>query len=181
MTWSIYVLVVVLTCLALRKGRRRRRLTSANFRKVQTNFAGGLGTLASLVATTISLSNGMTTEVRVSRLKGTLIWNDVTAGDVIHVGVAHSDYSSAEIEEWIESTGGVDFGNLIDGEISRRLIRNIGGMLGGEEGRLRFNIKLNWRLDDGDSLNIWVYNRAPDPLNTGSELVFMGEMNLFRA
>ncbi len=174
------LVLVLLAGLAKRKGRRRR-MTSANFRKVQTNFAGGLGTLASLVATVISLSNGMSTECRVSRLKGTLLWNDATAGDTIYCGIAHSDYTSAEIEEWIESTGGVDFGNLIDGEISRRLIRNIGGMIAPDVPSLRFNQKLNWRLDDGDSLNIFVYNRGPDPLNTGSELIMMGEMNLFRA
>lgn len=156
-------------------------MTPASFRKVQTNFSGGLGTLASLVATTIALSNAVTTECRVSRLKGTLLWNDATSGDQIFCGIAHSDYTDPEIEQWIESTGGVDFGNLIDGEISRRLIRNIGGMIAPDVPSLRFNQKLNWRLDEGDNLNIFVYNRSPDPLNTGSELVMMGEMNLFRA
>ncbi len=177
----IEILLVLLVFLASKKRTSRKRFSPANFRKVQSNFSSGVGTLASLVAAVVSVSNAMTTECRASRLKGTILWNDATSGDVISVGIAHSDYTAPEIEEWIESTGGVDFGNLIDGEVSRRLIRHIGSMIAPDEPKLRFNIKLNWLLDEGDNLNIWLYNRGPDPMNTGSELVFMGEMNLFRA
>jgi hypothetical protein len=44
----------------------------------------------------------------------------------IMVGVAHSDYTNAEIEAWIELTTGWAEGDLVSREIAKRKIRKVG-------------------------------------------------------
>ncbi len=94
-------------------------------------------------------------------------------------GVAHSDYTDAEIEAVIENAGSWDSGNLISQEVAKRKIRIIGSMTsdigdpaGGGTMDIRFNdgrpvrTKLNWILNSGDTLKMWVYNRSAAALAT---------------
>ncbi len=86
----------------------------------------------------------------------------------IVIGVAHSDYSSAEIEEWIENTGAWNEGNMVSQEIAKRKIRLIGmfSEFGGatdiqilNDGKT-IHTKLGWILLEGQSLQLWCYNRG---------------------
>ncbi len=78
------------------------------------------------------------------------------------VGVAHSDYTDTEIEEWIETTGSWDRGDLIAREKQRRKCRKIGVFA--EGGALNdgkpIRVKLGFALEEGDTLAIWVYNQG---------------------
>ncbi len=181
MTWMIYVIVVALLGAARRRTtRRRRRINPQTFRGVQISPSGGLGTLANKSVTTIALSNAVNDTVLITSAKVSIVWDDATDADgPLMVGFAHSDYTDAEIEEFIESIGEVDFGDKISAERSRRLIRLVGTLHAPESVRLPMKkTKLNWLLAEGDFIQLFVYNTGA-VLTTGSEMITMGQLNLF--
>ncbi len=104
------------------------------------------------------------------------------------VGVAHSDYTAAEIEEWIETTGSWDEGDLVQQEIAKRKIRRCGIFDGPSdanntavlnEGAAR-RTKCGWILNLGDGLNQWAYNMGTGDLATTSPVVrVQGHANLW--
>ncbi len=111
-----------------------------------------------------------------------------TADGPILVGIAHSDYTSAEIEEWQENTGSWDEGNKISQEIGRRKIRSIGifpGVAAASEAVVLNNgkpikTKLNWILNQGTTLRLWAYNLGSSPLATTTPVINVdGHVNLF--
>lgn len=114
-------------------------------------------------------------------------WNGGTAGEgPIVVGVAHSDYTDAEIEEVLENVGSWDEGDMIDQEKARRLVRRIGQINSpatAEDGLLNdgkpLKIKLNWLLTTGQTLSFFAFNKGGSSLTTGSYLVVEGHANLF--
>lgn len=83
------------------------------------------------------------------------------------VGVAHSDYTDAQIEEWIETTQSWDVSDkLASKEISQRLIRTVGMLHSAativetsvlNEGK-PIKTKLNWMLNEDQTLKMWAYN-----------------------
>ncbi len=81
----------------------------------------------------------------------------------IMVGVAHSDYTAAEIEEFIENTGSWNEGDLVSQEVGKRKIRQIGifdNSVGGDvlnDGK-PIRTKLNWIMLQGQTLQLWAYN-----------------------
>ncbi len=112
------------------------------------------------------------------------------AGPIVF-GVAHSDYTDAEIEEWIESTGQWNEGDLVASrEIGRRLIRQIGAFQtqpGGaaadtiviNDGKAVFT-KLGWILMQGQTLRIWAFNSGSAAVATTVPSVNAnGHVNLF--
>ncbi len=88
----------------------------------------------------------------------------------IVVGIAHSDYSAAEIEEWIETTSSWSEADKVQQEISNRLIRRIGVfevLLGDTSGLAKvlndgklIKTKLNWILNTGQTISLWGYNQG---------------------
>ncbi len=110
------------------------------------------------------------------------------AGPVI-VGVAHSDYSDAEIEEWIESTGQWNEGDLVASrEISRRLIRQVGTFQSPDaatdvvvlnDGK-EIHTKLGWILNQGQTLRLWAFNSGAAAIATTTPNVGVnGHVNLW--
>lgn len=107
----------------------------------------------------------------------------------IVVGVAHGDYTDAEIEEYLENSGQWDRGNMVSQEISRRKIRVVGA-LGGDvdtaaeisrlaNGRL-IKTKLNWILQEGQTLRIWAFNMGSQPVaTTAPSVTAVGHVNLW--
>ncbi len=86
------------------------------------------------------------------------------------IGIAHADYSLAEIEQWVEQTAAYTRANLIGREIANRLIRKIGivTLAAGSAVRRSKKMKLNWQLHAGNSgLQLWVYNLDTNTLTTG--------------
>ncbi len=84
----------------------------------------------------------------------------------LRVGIAHSDYTDAEIEAWIENTGSWNEGNKVSQEIAKRKIKQIGvfdvpasatqiAVL--NDGK-PIKTKLNWILLQGQSIRIWAFN-----------------------
>ncbi len=113
----------------------------------------------------------------------------VAVGDgPIAVGVAHSDYSLVEIEEYLEQTDSWDEGNKVAQEVGKRQIRRIGTIspkdisLGSttiNDGKA-IKTKLNWILNQGQTVNVWAYNGGGSALATADpDVIVWGYANLF--
>ncbi len=106
------------------------------------------------------------------------------AGPIL-VGIAHSDYSAAEIEEWIENTGSWNEGDLVAQEIGKRKIRQVGifdASVGGDvlnDGKA-IKTKLNWILLQAQTLQVWAYNLGGASVATTTPSIHVeGHANLF--
>ncbi len=168
-----------------RKGRRK-------YLKGILNEDVALGTLAgaSLLA---QISGDVVSESTwLSSVKATWSVSDLNrdAGDdPLLVGVAHSDYTAAEIEGFIENSGSWDEGALIEQEIAKRKIRIVGTLIGTGNVSLPIGDVLNdgkpihtkcgWIMTTGNGVDIWVYNQGSGTLNTGAVVHVNGHVNLW--
>lgn len=128
-----------------------------------------VGTLA---ARTLVVQGGDETVIErtfVSSMVATWSLSDVTSGANIGpllVGVAHSDYTAAEIEEFIENLGSWNEGDLVSQEKAKRKIRVVGTFrldAVGDSSMVLGNgrpikTKLGWILTTGQNLDLWAYN-----------------------
>ncbi len=128
----------------------------------------------------------------ISSIVATHSLSNFTIGDdkgPISVGVAHSDYTSAEIEEVIELASGWTRGNKVSQEIAKRLVRKIGtfsGPPGGGLGTAVLNegkpikTKLNWSITTGFTLKLWAYNHGTGAIATTTpDYHIQGHANLW--
>ncbi len=107
-----------------------------------------------------------------------------------NIYVAHSDYTDAEIEEWIENATNWNMNDLVSQEIARRKIKLVGQIYasGGQlvtdvmsmsEGR-KVRTKLNWLLGVGTTLQIGAYNTGASAVATTTPtLQVNGHCNLW--
>ncbi len=162
------ILTIILVMMAKRTSRRRRRMGRYIRGNVDEELA--LTALASKDVVGAVFDEVVNERTFVSSIVAN--WSmenfSVLAGrGPIIVGVSHSDYSDAEIEEWIENTGQWNEGDLVASrEIGKRLIRQVGtfpspaaalGIVNMNDGR-PVKTKLNWILLQGQTLRIWAYN-----------------------
>ncbi len=149
---------------------------------------GALGAKSTAVASTQDVVD----TTRVSSVRATYSLSNYTKGfDIgpIAVGVAHGDYTLAEIEEFLETTGSWAIGNKIQQERANRRIRRIGVFLSpdtaGSASRLNdgkpITTKLNWTLAEGQDLKFWVYNLGTVSVGatTNANLNVFGHANLW--
>ncbi len=106
----------------------------------------------------------------------------------IAFGVAHGDYTDAEIEEVIENAGSWNEGALIEQEKSKRKIRRIGMFDTPPTATQTFVVndgkpvktKLNWILNQGETLRMWSYNTGQAACaTTGPDVRVQGHVNLW--
>ncbi len=103
------------------------------------------------------------------------------------VGIAHSDYTSAEIEGWIESANSWDQGNMVSQEVRQRKIRTVGvfttaGAADGvtivlNDGK-PITTKCGWMLSTGQTVRFWLYNQGLGSQDAGV-LTIQGKANLW--
>ncbi len=179
--------------MARRPKRQYRRRSGGGFRGgyLPGNIDQDLG-LATLAAKTavLTATNTVSEKRRVSSIKAVYALSDFTvaanAGPIM-VGVAHSDYTLAEIEEWIERSGSWSMSDLVADEVRKRLIRRIGvfrippsaaGAVLNDGKPIR--TKLNWSLITGQGLQFFAYNLGTSALSTTSPNVnIQGKANLW--
>ncbi len=118
-------------------------------------------------------------ELSWSRANGT-----VGEGPII-VGLAHSDYSANEIEEWFESTNTWDLGNQVSQEHARRKCRIVGTFSGDNVTEVLndgkpIKTKLGFVCHDGTGLVQFAYNDSGAALTTGSLVKINGKFNVRR-
>ncbi len=153
-----------------------------------------LGTLAAKTLTGVSFDETVEERTLISSLVASWSMEDWTptanAGPIM-VGVAHNDYSNAEVESFIENTGSWKEGDLVQSrEIGRRLIKIIGTFPGeGGEGAGSVQVlnegkpiktKLNWILTSGKTLRVWAYNLGTAAAaTTDAQVHAQGHANLW--
>ncbi len=150
-----------------------------------------LATLAAKTAVAAIFDNVVADRMFVSSLVAIYSLRNFTQGvddGPIMIGVAHSDYTSAEIEEYIESTGSWNEGNKKEQEVQKRQIRRIGvfevAVNANEVEVLNhgspIKTKLNWIMLESQSLQLWAYNLGSSALATTVPVVTAeGHANLW--
>ncbi len=170
-----------------RKRRKFRRYLKGNI-----DFQLALVTLAGDTLLGANAPDSVTETAWLSSVKASYALRayTVAAGDgPVVVGLAHSDYTDAEIEEWMENTTSWQQGNKIAQEKAKRFIRQIGvfslplnaaevGDISLNDGRL-ITTKCGWLLTTGQTVKFWAYNSASGALTTGSVFHVNGHANLW--
>ncbi len=186
---SIYLILASLLVTAMaRKGRARRK-----FRRYipgRIDFELALSTLAGNTALSSNETNVLTESAFLTSVKCSWALQGMTAvaadGPIV-CGVAHSDYTTAEIEEWIEEGASWDQGDKISEEITRRKIRQVGvfetrgagtDSVSLNDGRM-ITTKCRWGLVTGDTVKFWAYNSGAGALTAGAVLHVNGKANLW--
>ncbi len=151
----------------------RRRKYSKGFVAIRVDKQITLSTLADATFLAADLFGGnLVEDLYVSSTD--LLWTirGHTAGEgPIEVGVAHGDYSVAELAQWGTSNQ-FDPDDLIDKEHNRRLVRSSGMFPGlSTEEALNNGTKLKtivkFIIGDGKPFNIWALNASGAVLTTG--------------
>ncbi len=175
---EIIILGIVITMLmAKKRGRRRNK----NFAVLQASNSIVLATLATFDVLGEELFGGNQTLLENYRAYSVDVLAsivDLTAGEgPITFGVAHADYTDAEIEEALE-TNFLGPANLTQKEKMGRMVRRI-GQFDGEttHQRLRdgkpIRVKLGWDLHSGtEGIRFWAYNETGNTLTTGALIRF---------
>ncbi len=156
------------------------------------DYTLALGTLAPKVVTGSQIGDTVVDRTFVSSLVGTYSLSEFSnnAGDgPITVGIAHGDYSVAEIEAFIENADSWNEGDLIAQEIAKRKIRIVGTFDKGDLGVVDTYVlndgkpiktKLGWILNSGATLSFWAYNQGSGALDTTDPQFFVkGHANLW--
>ncbi len=96
------------------------------------------------------------------------------------IGVAHSDYTAAEIEEWLEASASWAKGNKIAQEQARRKCRQIGIFGSVDETDILndgkpLRVKLGFPIESGSGLQLWVFNDSGSTMTTGTTIELAGK------
>ncbi len=171
------------------KGHGRRKRKFRPYLKGQIEIDLPLGTLAGDTAVRELAGDVLTEQAWMSSVKAMYGLQDfpATTGDgPIIIGLAHSDYSLVEIEEWIENLASWERFDLIGQEVAKRKIRRIGTFAQFAatddlqvlaDGR-QITTKCGWMLGTGQTVQFWAYN-AGLALTTGSQVQIRGHANLW--
>ncbi len=97
----------------------------------------------------------------------------------ITVGLAHGNYTSAEIEECLEQLASWDLGDLVAQEQRRRMVRVIGSFPNTAADEvlndgLLTKTKLGWMVAIGETLQPFIWNSSGQTLTTGGSIVLTG-------
>ncbi len=170
----------------------RKGSTKGKYIKGNVDEILSLGTLASVTVIGSNFDEVVNEKTLISSLVAAYALEELTSpqGPILF-GVAHSDYTDAEIEEVLENIGSWDTGDKISQERGKRLVRVIGIMTADDAVAgttdVRFNggdpvkTKLNWMLDSGDTIKLWAYNKSASALATTVPiLVCSGHANLWQ-
>jgi len=189
------ILLTLVMAILMAKRTPKRRRSMGGYLKGNIDESLSLGTLASLTLVSDTWDETVVEKTFVSSIVAIWSLSDFTPaiGDgPILVGVAHSDYTDAEIEAVLENTGSWDQGDLVQQETARRLVRIIGkfeleavagSTFGGasvlNDGK-PIKTKLNWTLVTGQTLRHWAYNLGSSPIATTVPLLKVsGHANLW--
>ncbi len=171
-------------------GKRARR-GMGKYIRGNVDEVVNMATLSSRTVVVQNFGETVNERTRVTSLVGRWSLDDLTPlanQGPIMCGLAHSDYTAAEVEEWIENTGSWNEGDLVNQEIGQRKIRMVGifqkpGTIV-ESSVLNdgkpIKTKLNWTLLQGQTLEMWAYNLGSvDISTTVPQMHLEGHANLW--
>ncbi len=162
-----------------KSGSRKR----SSVRKGAVDDSLALGTLAANVAIKSDFSEVVDEKMFALSIESTWSLNGITPGEgPIVVGIAHSDYTSAEVEEFLENQGGGwSQGDQTAMEIGRRKIRVVGAFQAAlqdevlNDGR-PIKTKLRFTLATGKTLSAFAFNKSDGGLTTGGIMKNIGHV-----
>ncbi len=164
--------------LVVAKTRKRGRRSRKRYLKVQDSFS--IGALAAGALSKEDLPDTVDDKVFALWFKGTVAMSGHTANEGgFQVGLAHSDYSAAEVEQALEATGNWDEGDLVAREQGKRRVRTLGQFEGIgvtevlNDGKPVF-IKLMFPLENGTTLATWARNNTGSAFTTGTNFRLSG-------
>ncbi len=172
-----------------KKGRRNRKFRRYIRGQVDESSLGG--TLAALTVVSTVFDETVNERTFVSSLKAAWSldnWTPTSGAGPVLVGVAHSDYTDAEIEAFIETTGSWNETDQIAQEVGKRKIRVVGIFKGPADALTfehlndgnQFTTKLGWILTQGQTLRLWQYNMGASAYATTNPNVRIeGHANLW--
>jgi len=110
--------------------------------------------------------------------------NNVAGEGPLEVGLANNGYTTAEVEEWIENTGGMTSADLSQQEVRRRLIRSIGMLSGVGATESLFDgaprrVRIRFKLTAGAAISVWCYNHE-NAAKSGSAIVVVSGTIYYR-
>ena len=184
-------MLIGVTLLLAKHPKRRRRMGRYIRGNVDETLA--LTTLANRTLVAAVFDEVVTERSLISSLVASWAMDDFTAGiDIgpIMVGIAHSDYSAAEIEEYIENTASWAEADQIGQEVGKRKVRiagifGRGGVSGSADHQVLNNgdpikMKLNWILNAGQTLDLWAFNLGTAAVaTTVPDVHVQGHVNLW--
>ncbi len=186
------IVMILVTLLLLAKHPRKKR-RFRRYLRGEIDLDNALGTLSAGTLLSATVGGSVIERTFVSSivcswaLQG---FTNIVGDGPVTVGVAHSDYTDAEIQEVITNAGSWTEGNQISQERSRRKVKIVGTFRQPgdaaevaqtvvlNEGKL-IKTKLNWILVTGQNLKLWAFNTGGSPLTTGSTVFTMGHANLW--
>ncbi len=183
----IYIILIAMLGMAGRPKRRRM----GRYIRGDMDEQLALSTLAAKTAVKGNFDQVVNGRTFVSSVVATWALSEFTksTGDgPILVGIAHGDYSAAEIEAWIENSGSWDEGDLVQQEVGKRKIRRVGIFHTPDDEAQAvvlndgkpIRTKCGWILNDGATLSHWAYNLGTSALATTSPtLNTQGHANLW--
>lgn len=166
--------------------RRFQRYIRGSLEEIQT-----FGSLGSRAVQSTNMDSTVNERTFVSSIVATWSVSSLTPGvnmGPIICGVAHGDYSDAEILEFMTQTGSWNETDLIAQEISRRKIRRVGAFEQPEDAEdaqvlndgKAIKTKLGWILSQGQTLKTFVFNSGTaNVATTTPSLVVNGHANLW--
>ncbi len=171
------LLAVTLLAKHYGKGRGRRRY---NLRRVRVSPELALTTLGTDTALIVDFATAADGTYRCMSINGAWAVSGMTAGEgPVTVGIAHGDYTVAEVKECLEQAGSISVGNKVAQEVANRLVRVVGYAGEAEpmlnEGR-PIKTRLNWLIPIGSTISMFAFNEQTSALTTGSRLNFTGDM-----
>ena len=174
--WLALAAIIVSIVLAKRGRGRRRKFT---LRRVRLTPEDPILALNSDIAVKQAMSAVAVSTYRAISLKGVWSISGMTAGEgPLTIGVAHSDYTVAEIGECLQSQASIDPGDKVANEQAQRLVRVIGSF--NEDGVLNdgepVRTKLNWLIAIGRTVDMFAFNESTAQLTTGAVLNFAGDL-----
>ncbi len=179
--YYIYIIAALVLLVLAAKKRRRRR--SGRFVALPFNTQQALATLADETVVSADLTTNLAEDFYAISVDIIASIDGGASEGPVEVGVAHDDYTVAEIKEFID-VNLTDPDDKIAQERSRRLIRRLGTIAnigaGGaslvpRSGEAK-RIPLRFVLGDGHTLSAWVMNHSGGALTTGAVITFSGTL-----
>ncbi len=171
--------------------RTRRRRKMGKYIRGEIQLDQDLGTLAANTGVRSAVSDVVGEATRISSIVVTYSlssWTPAANTGPILVGVAHSDYTLVEIEEFLESTTSWNVADLVSQEVSNRKIRRV-GLFGSPDAATDIAVlndgkpiktKLNWMLQTGQNLVFFAYNTGTAAIaTTDPDVHYNGHANLW--
>ncbi len=181
--FEIALLSFVLVASMAKHGRRYPRKGRYSLRRVRISANSAIGALAALDVITNAVIAGAGDTYRLISVDCSYALIDSTvADDGQSFGLAHSDYTAAEIEECLEATTAIDLGDKVAQEKANRLVRMIGTFAPGSDAGEQFNdgkrvkVRLNWKMSIGDTITLWIRNSSSTIYTTGALISMNGDL-----